>query len=244
MDDPSEIYPALHSAERVAPPAERATPVHSRLSRRKTAHPRRQRTSLALSSFACILTLLAAACGCNGHLLHGPGHGAQPLLQNPLFLPAGDSDFVWSQVVDALDNHFRIMREQRVGVVGNVPIEGFIETFPMDGSTILEPWRKDSTHGFEKLHSTLQSVRRRAVVRVVPVDGGHIVDVTVYKELEDLERPEQANVVRPGLRYQESGAMEEQPAWEDARTLGWIELGRDVSLEQRILSDISQRLAR
>jgi hypothetical protein len=155
-----------------------------------------------------------------------------------------DSEFVWNQVIDALDDHFRIMRDQRVSVVGNVPIEGFIETFPTDGSTILEPWRKDSTHGYEKLHSTLQSIRRHAVVRIAPVDGGHVVDLAVYKELEDLERPDYATVTHPGIRHEESATSNGRPNGGSPQTLGWIKLGRDASLEQQILRDIARRLER
>ena len=35
-------------------------------------------------------------------------------------------------------------------------------------------------------------MRRRAVVRVIPAQGGHWVDVAVFKELEDVVKPEHA----------------------------------------------------
>ena len=66
----------------------------------------------------------------------------------------------------------------------------------MEGSTILEPWRKDSTHGAEKLHATLQSVRRYAFVRVIPADGGYLLQVAVHKQLEDVVQPEHSTVGR------------------------------------------------
>ena len=67
-----------------------------------------------------------------------------------------------SQAVDAVDDYFRIEREERVRLIGGVLTEGRIDTFPIIGSTIFEPWRKDSTPGYEKVHATLQSIRRRA----------------------------------------------------------------------------------
>ena len=66
----------------------------------------------------------------------------------------------------------------------------------------LEPWRKDSSPGFERRYATLQSIRRRAVVHVRPqTDGGYLVDVAVYKELEDLSQPEYSTVNVEALRH-------------------------------------------
>ena len=113
-----------------------------------------------------------------------------PGLQNPMLVAVADRDLLWDQVVDALDDYFMIQREERVRQVGDVLLEGRIETFPVGGATLLEPWRKDSTPGPERLQSTLQSIRRRAVVRVTPTGGGYFIDLAVYKELEDLASPQ------------------------------------------------------
>ena len=159
-----------------------------------------------------------------------------------MFVPVVDSDFVWSQVMDTVDNHFRVQSEQRVQMIGDVPIEGRIDTFPTDASTMLEPWRKDSSHGYEKLHATLQSIRRLATVRVTPAGGGYLIDVAVYKELEDVDRPEHATVGsvyagRDGVARRPDGGPEDGPL-----TLGWIRIGRDMTLEQRMLREIHERL--
>jgi hypothetical protein len=195
-----------------------------------------------------ILTLLFGAAGAGGCHHYLPPSSAslpgQPALarNNPLFVPVADPELVWNQVVDALDDHFKIMREERVRLVGDVLLEGRLETYPADGSTLLEPWRKDSTHGYEKLHATLQSVRRRATARVIPVAGGHFIELIVNKELEDVNHPEQATVDRSGFRYDATLGQNTAPTAAGTVTMGWISLGRDFSLEQQILANLEARL--
>jgi len=159
-----------------------------------------------------------------------------------MFIPPIDREFLWNQTVDAVDDYFRIEREDRVRPIAGVLTEGRIDTFPTIGSTVFEPWRTDSTPGYEKLHATLQSVRRRATVRVIPVDGGYLLDVVVQKELEDLDKPEHATAGGATLRHDGTIVRQEGPPGRYSVTLGWIPIGRDLTLEQRILSDIAARL--
>lgn len=195
----------------------------------------------------CVVLFAAAGIGCSWspHTSpHGQMVGELPRLQNPLFVPVADREFVWSQIVDAVDDYFKIKREDRVRLVGDVWLEGHIETYPVEGSTILEPWRKDSTRGAEKLHATLQSVRRYAFVRVIPADGGYLLQVAVHKQLEDVVQPEHATVDRAAVRHDGSLVRNEGSPLAAPSTLDWISIGRDVSLEQRILGEIQQRVAR
>src|SRR5437773_8653719 len=172
-----------------------------------------------------------------GRGLAGPGP-----IHNPLFIPPVDREFLWNQTVDAVDDYFRIEREDRVRLIGGVLTEGRIDTFPTVGSTLFEPWRRDSTPGYEKLHATLQSIRRRATVRIIPVEGGYLFDVIVQKELEDLDKPEHATAGGSTLRHDGTIVRQELPPGRFSITLGWIPIGRDFRLEQRILADISGRL--
>jgi hypothetical protein len=165
---------------------------------------------------------------------------------NPVLVPVADGEVAWNQIVDTVDDYFKIDREERVRMIGGMPTAGRIDTFPLAGATLLEPWRRDSTGGFERLHSTLQSVRRRAVVHVVPVEQGYSVEVIVMKELEDLDRPEQSPVGQIGvgsLMYDDSPGGQQRNEPGGPLTLGWISLGRDISLEQRILAEIQGRMA-
>lgn len=184
----------------------------------------------------------AALAGCQSwHTLPGTPGGPPPL-QNPLFVPLVDREFLWSQVVDTVDDYFRIQREERVRQVGEVLLEGRLDTFPLDGATILEPWRKDSTPGFEKLHSSLQTVRRRATVRVMPADNGFLIEVAVFKELEDLLGPERATTALAPMPNEASLEASRNRSTPHPPAVTWIPLGRDISLEQQMLTQIRARL--
>ncbi len=173
-------------------------------------------------------------------MFHAGGPPVQ--MENPMLVPAIDRELLWNQTVDAVDDYFRIEREDRVRLIGGVLTEGRIDTFPATGSTLLEPWRGDSTAGYEKWHATLQSIRRRGIVRVIPSEGGYLIDVQILKELEDLDKPENATAGGATLRHDGSLVRQEGAAGRFSHTLGWIPLGRDASLEQKILADLAARL--
>jgi hypothetical protein len=197
---------------------------------------------LQLRALCLLLIVLITSTGCASWLRRPNAMGGPQMIENPLFVPAMDREFLWNQAVDSVDDHFRIEREERVRLIGGVLTEGRIDTFPQSGSTILEPWRRDSTRGFEKWHATLQSIRRRASVRVIPTEGGYLLDVIVQKELEDLDKPEHATAGGATLRYDGTLIRQQGAPGRFSVTLGWIPIGRDCSLEQRILADISERL--
>ncbi len=188
----------------------------------------------------CLLWPMLCSAGCAGFFNRRAS--STEALANPLFLPPVDRELLWNQSVDAIDDYFRIEREDRVRLIGGVLTEGRIDTFPTIGSTMFEPWRTDSTRGYEKLHATLQSIRRRATLRIIPVEGGYLLDVVVQKELEDLDKPEHASAGGATLRHDGTLVRQEGPPGRFSVTLGWIPIGRDVALEQRILADISARL--
>jgi hypothetical protein len=192
----------------------------------------------------CIVwaVVTAALGGCQSWQTVSGTPGGPPPLQNPLFVPLVDREFLWSQVVDTVDDYFRIQREERLRQVGEVLLEGRLDTFPLDGATILEPWRKDSTPGFEKLHSTLQTVRRRATVRVMPADNGFLIEVAVFKELEDLTGPERATASRAAVQNDASLDSPRDRSAPHQPAVVWIPLGRDISLEQQMLTRIRARL--
>jgi hypothetical protein len=204
------------------------------------------RCAAALTLCALLMVLpWLTGCGTFGSLTSPGAPDVVSVVQNPLFVPVTDRDFAWNQLVNAMDDYFKIRREERVREIGGTLLEGRIETRPTIGSTIFEPWRRDATPGFEKLHGTLQSIRRTGEMRVIPTEGGYLIDLAVYKELEDLPQPENATIGGAVLRTDNSlvrNAAEEFPLGAGPVTVGWIPLGRDVSLEQRILADINARL--
>ncbi|MFO7908030.1 MAG: hypothetical protein ACQESR_24605 [Planctomycetota bacterium] len=191
------------------------------------------------------MAVLATLLGCGLDRGWQPPHAVPqaPLAQNPMYVPLSDREVLWNELVDTMDNYFQIQREERVRLVGGVLTEGQIETFPQPGATALEPWREDSTRGFERTYATLQSIRRRAVAHVRPqTDGGYLVEVAVYKELEDLSQPEHSTVSLESLRHDSGLNRPRKRLYSGPTTLGWIPVGRDTALEQRILTELRQRL--
>lgn len=165
-------------------------------------------------------------------------------LPNPLVVPIANSELAWDQLADVVSTYFPIAREQPVQMLDGVLTEGFVETPPQVSATVLEPHRKDSAGAFNRWQSTLQTVRRRAYVRVIPVAEGWAIDVQVFKELEDLPHPERASAGQAVLRNDNSlPSGRVVPVSLTRESDVWIRLGRDEPLEQKMLGEIQERLA-
>jgi hypothetical protein len=189
-----------------------------------------------------LLVGVLATTGCGRLLYRFSSPVPRTTVPNPATLPPADDDFVWSQVIDTVDDYFRVAREQPLQASADLVIEGRVETAYAVGASIFEPWRKDSTHGFERWQSTLQSIRRRATVIVRPQSGGYSVSVRVDKELEDVDREQFASEAGAAFRHDGTILRTEDLVDEQPTTLGWISLGRDALLEQQILQQIIARV--
>lgn len=167
-----------------------------------------------------------------------------PGLPNPLKVPVSNHDYAWDQIVDVVSDYFPVAREERVHIDQQIWTEGRIETPYQVGATLFEPQRKDSVGLFNRWQSTLQTIRRRAVVRVVPEPDGYLISVEVDRELEDLARPEEATAGAATLRNDSSLPSAGRAAVSRTRwSPVWIPLGRDVPLEQELLANIEARLS-
>lgn len=160
-----------------------------------------------------------------------------------VMIPVGDGNLLWDKLVDSVDTYFEIDREERVRMVGDVITEGRLTTRPEIGATMFEPWRSDSVGGYNRLESTLQTMRRQAIVRVLPDQGGYLVDVAVYKELADIARPQFATASTAAFRSDSSIVRYVEPIGDVPVNAGWIPQGRDPLLEQRIIQDLQRKLA-
>jgi hypothetical protein len=197
------------------------------------------------SSLAALLPLVAL-CGCAESLWTVPPGQPVPLtaFANPTLIPVANHAQVWEGVVDVVGDYFRIEHEEPVRPQGTTFTEGRIDTYNKTGATLLEPWDHDSANEYERLESTLQSIRRRAIVRVIPAQGGgFLVEVVVSKELENLRQPEHATVGPATFRYDNSLTRVVNPQRATALNQGWIPQGRDVALEQRILGQMQYRFS-
>ncbi|HEY2251177.1 MAG TPA: hypothetical protein VGH74_08960 [Planctomycetaceae bacterium] len=150
---------------------------------------------------------------------------------NPIFVPASNEDELWERTVDVVHDYFDILRESRM--VGSQP--GIIETTYKVGSSVLEPWQRDS-HGLEnRLESTLQSIRRKAIINIAPAPGGYFVNIEVFKEIEDL--PGIANNTAGGATFPMSNPLRRDLDLVTGQSSpsGWVSRGRDENLEAEML---------
>ncbi|MFN0055180.1 MAG: hypothetical protein ACKV0T_23650 [Planctomycetales bacterium] len=179
-----------------------------------------------------VLPFVLVACGLgSGCAMHRP-----IVATNPVFVAANpaNEDLVWERTVDVVHEYFDIGRENRI--LGSQP--GVIETKYKVGAGVLEPWHRDS-HGIEsRMESTLQSIRRRANINVTPAEGGYLISVEVYKEIEDL--PGVANNTAGGATFQQGNPLRRDLDLVTGQSApsGWLLQGRDVILEQ----EMSRRL--
>ena len=154
----------------------------------------------------------------------------------PLVVPSIDFETIWNTTIAVLDEYFDIATENRQ--------QRRIVTQPKVGGTVLEPWNQDSGDFYERVESTLQTIRRYAIVTIEPdpTGMGQAVRVEVFKELEDMVRPERAPAGRaifsnefPVNRSREVVGPVDLPQ-------GWIPRGRDLIVEQSILRRLQRKL--
>src|SRR6185436_12972478 len=169
-----------------------------------------------------LLTVSASCCLGSGCAMHRP-----IAVGNPMFVAGGNDDFVWERTVDVVHEYFDIARESRI--VGSQP--GVIETNYKVGAGVLEPWHKDSAGLDSRLESSFQSIRRKAYINVTPTDGGYLVSVEVFKEIEDLAGV--ANNTAGGATFQQGNPLRRDLDLVTGQSApsGWLLKGRDVALE-------------
>ena len=179
-----------------------------------------------------------------------------PAPKNSVVIPPLDAELIWSKMVDVVDDYFKVQTEQRVVFSNGIPTEGLIDTYPQTGATFLEPWRGDSVGFEQRLESTLQSIRRSGSMRLKPDPGGWRVEAVVLKELENMPRPMKATAGGASFRNDDSlyrygtplptlGQQvgdQPRPVANPTPNIGWIPLGRDPLLEQKMLGKLLAKL--
>ena len=168
----------------------------------------------------------------------GPGCAlvTPPVVPNPLMAPSTDFETVWTACVTSVDDYFDIASENR--------LQRKIVTEPRCSATIFEPWYHDTVGFDDRFEATLQTMWRHAVITVKPGRrrGPTPWKVEVYKELEDMIRPERQNNGR--------AVFDNEFPVNRARDLvgpmplpnGRITRGRDTKLERVILAKIKEKL--
>jgi hypothetical protein len=159
---------------------------------------------------------------------------------NPVFVPVQNEDLAWERTVDVIHDYFDIARENRI--LGSQP--GIIETTYKIGASVLEPWHRDS-HGLDnRLESTLQSIRRKAIISLIPAEGGYLVSVEVFKEIEDL--PGAVNTTVGAATFHQEAPLRRDLDLVNSQSSasGWVPLGRDTVLEDDMLRRVQAAFSR
>ena len=165
-----------------------------------------------------------------------------PQSHNPIFVENYNHEFLWGIVADVIDSHFEIAREIPIRLYGDVLTEGHIDTNPKIGASFIEFWHADSVGFAERLDCTLQTIRRRVEVHIVPETGGYTIDVRVFKELEDNSRPLHAVANASNLRFRDNADEFADKIDVNLSSAGWFIIERDAALENQLLSEIIYRL--
>ena len=179
--------------------------------------------------------LLLCLGGCQGLALRRSAEAVQEG-PNVCLVSITDHQSVWERTVAVVHDYFEIARENR--------LDGVIETQPKVGASVFEPWHRDTVGTKNRLEATLQSIRRRAFVTIAAAEGGHRITVEVLKEREDGGNMQGASP--NGATFQQAHPTEaDLSATTDHLTAaGWLPLGRDTLLEERIARDLKRRLNR
>lgn len=183
---------------------------------------------------AAIMGAITSGCA-TGPLMTNPTRVAADakLTENPAFVPLGPPSygFVFEQTLDSLDDIYEISYANRY--------DGRIETFPVVAPGIFQIWKAGSPSLENRLQSSFQSIRHRAVVSIQSAqDGGFFVDVKVYRDLEDVPKPIKGAI--GGAAFRADSTVERQFEVVEAGTSSsrWIPIGRDPYLEQLILKKV------
>ena len=187
-----------------------------------------------------------AVCGCaSGPLTTGPLLDnplfvtADPsvTVENPVYVPLGPAAYntVFEKVLDIVSEYFEVAETNRY--------DGSIKTFPKTTpglERLLLPGDPDLE---QRVYAWLQSLRYYALVRIqVADDGGYFVDVKVFKELEDVPRPERSTAGTAIFRSDNTVERQFEVVEPYSGESNWIPIGRDKALEQSILEQIKSCL--
>jgi hypothetical protein len=156
-------------------------------------------------------------------------------VENPVWLPPGPQAYgtVFEKVLDVIDDYFEIAYANRY--------DGRIETFPRIAPGFEQLWKPGSPDAYQRLQATLQTIRHRCTVLIQPApDGGFFVQVTIFKELEDLPRPIRSTAGAAAFRSDNTVERQFEVIDPGVYEANWIPQGHDAELEQLILQRLKK----
>ncbi|MCE5187482.1 MAG: hypothetical protein LLF76_15280 [Planctomycetaceae bacterium] len=137
-----------------------------------------------------------------------------------------------------------VLRKMDFSLEKDDPQAGYLRTRPLTAAQFFEFWRQDNVDAATTAKASMQSLRRVVEVRLEPATDHVCVRCSV--QVQKLSLPE-----RPveGVQNLASAFTRSQPGFQtmdiDKRQLEkmeWLDAGRDLALEQRILQKLQHAL--
>lgn len=163
-------------------------------------------------------------------IVSGCQRPAQPTQPTTTFVEAGELDALWDAALRILRRHdFQPDRQDRTA--------GIITTLPSTSMQWHEPWRQDVAEGYGLLMASLHTIQRQVTIRFIRQEEWSMdVQVDVYLlSASDYQITSSSAGIRSFSGDLPTVTGEKVMA---ADTRRWIHLGRDASMEERLLNRI------
>ena len=191
-----------------------------------------------------ILPLLLLSGGCVSYRPPLPdlfGMSSSTIQSSQTLIQTSDHERLWEAIAEAVSRTFTIASEEPVQVYDNILTEGRMETEPKIASSIFEPWHDDSTTLAARVEATYQTLRKKAIIRVIPDSNGFLVTVAVLVEMEDLDRPIESNASGTFIKTTSQTDRVVDASNSQSNSKGWFQYDHDTDLEKVILEQIVYR---
>jgi hypothetical protein len=146
-----------------------------------------------------------------------------------------DVEPIWDAALSVLRKHeFQPERQDRA--------MGVIETLPTTSKQWFEFWRRDVAEKYDVAEASLQTIQRKATIRIIRGAGGPTLEVQV--DVYRLEESESQVTSASSAIHAFSGALpnaEGRLTRDPLTRRNWVHLGRDTAMETRLLGSILSR---
>ncbi len=196
-----------------------------------------------LALCAAALGLAAVGCGSSGPLFENPvmlRPVATGPVSNPTYIALGTTNDAYRKVFERVTD---LLSDYQFEIAEANPYAGLIRTHPRVAPGLEQFFKPGSPDSGERTLNTLQSIRNIIVVKIDGArDGGFWVDVRVYKELENVDRPIRATAGAAAFRSDNPIDRQYEVIEPVAVSGGWIPIGEDAAFEQELLARLKMCL--
>ena len=143
--------------------------------------------------------------------------------------------YLFDKVLDVVGGEFDIAFSNRY--------DGRIESQPRLAPGLEQPWKPGSPNLYERIQAVCQTYRHRCFVLIQPErEGAYRINVTIFKELEDLPKPSRDPSAGAVFRNDPSVDHVAEIVDQASASPSWIPKGRDYPFEHKLLRKIEDAL--